>query len=230
MRMGGPMADVGKARQLFELGVLSLGIWVEGQEPVDDPRQAAKAFTRASEWDPTMADAWLGRLACGEDTEEVLAALYRHRAVIGTEQRRLGLAPHTLAGRWDASGFINHPMRDSTEAVAAYAASLTRGRDLRGAQEALDEIPAAARTPIVDYVQAALFHAANRWPEVLTALARSESWPDDFLRAAADFHAGVACVQMGMFGEGIRRLGNAVDGPVPAIATEALFVHGMALR
>ncbi|NED61702.1 type VII secretion AAA-ATPase EccA, partial [Streptomyces sp. SID10244] len=69
------------------LGVLSLGIAVEGQEPIDNRQQAAKAFTRASEWDPTMGDAWLGRLACGEDTDEILLALYRNRTTIGLEQR-----------------------------------------------------------------------------------------------------------------------------------------------
>ena len=51
-----------RARQLFDLGVLSLGIPVDGQDPVNDRAQAARAFTRASQWDPAMADAWLGRI------------------------------------------------------------------------------------------------------------------------------------------------------------------------
>ena len=79
------MADIRKARALFELGVLSLNIPVEGQEPVHDPAQAAKAFTRATEWDPSVGDAWIGRLACGDASNEVLLGLYRTRATIGAE-------------------------------------------------------------------------------------------------------------------------------------------------
>ncbi|AZG45820.1 type VII secretion AAA-ATPase EccA [Gordonia insulae] len=224
------MADVRKARQLFELGVLSLGIAVEGQEPINNPQQAAKAFTRASEWDPTMGDAWLGRLACGEDTDEVRLALYRNRSTIGHEQRRLGLPQRTMAGRWQPDVFITYPMTDAVEATAAYAASLARGKDFAGAQEVLDEVPAAHRLPIVEYVQAVLFMMTRRWPDLLTALHRSDRWNDSFLQSAADFMAGSACIQMSMFGEGTRRLQNAIDGPIPALATEAMFAHGMALR
>ncbi len=227
--LGDPMADVRKARQLFELGVLSLGIAVEGQEPINNAAQAAKAFTRASEWDPSMADAWLGRLVCGEDTDEVLLALYRTRSTIGHEQRRLGLPQRTLVGRWTV-GHITYPMTDATEAAAAYAGSLTRGQDFAGAQDVLDDVPAAHRTPIVEFVQAFLYLSAKRWPDVLTALRRSERWNDSFLQAAADNMVGAACVQMGMFGEGIRRLQNVVDGPIPALATEAMYLHGLALR
>jgi type VII secretion ATPase EccA len=224
------MADVRKARQLFELGVLSLGIAVEGQEPVNNPQQAAKAFTRASEWDPAMADAWLGRLACGENTDEVLLALYRNRSGIGHEQRRLGLPQRTLAGRWTVDTFITYPLSDTTTATAAYASSLARGDDFAGAQEVLDEIPAAHRIPIVEYVQGYLYTRAHRWPDVLTALHRSDRWDDEFLGVAAHFMAGSACAQLGMFGEATRRLQTAIDGPLPTLVGESMFVMGMALR
>ena len=117
------MTDVRKARQLFELGVLSLGIPVEGTDPVDNRAQATKAFTRASEWDPSMADAWLGRLACGDTSNEVLLALFRHSDRIGAEQRRLGLPPRTLVGRWYTGMFLDYPLSDAVEAAAAYAAT-----------------------------------------------------------------------------------------------------------
>lgn len=224
------MADVRKARQLFELGVLSLGIALEGQEPINNPAQAAKAFTRASEWDPSMGDAWLGRLACGEDTDEVLLAAYRQRASIGHEQRRLGMAPRALSGRWNAGFGIDYPMSDANEAAAAYAASLARGRDYQGAQDVLDAVPAAHRGPIVEFVQAGLFMSAQRWPDVLNALHRSDRWTDTYLQTAADFLAGTACVQLGMFGEGTRRLQKVIDGPIASLTTQAIFTHGMALR
>lgn len=224
------MADVRKARALFELGVLSLNIPVDGQEPVDNPAQAAKAFTRATEWDPALGDAWIGRLACGDSSNEVLLGLYRARGSIGAEQRRLGLPPGTIAGRWYTGMLIDFPASNAVEATAAYAASLVRGADFAGAEEVLDEVPPAHRVPIVDFVRAFLHFATQRWPDVLTSLTRSDRWNDPYMQAVADFMAGTSCVHLGMYGEGMRRLQNAVDGPIPSCSTQAIFVYGLALR
>ncbi|MEO9326778.1 type VII secretion AAA-ATPase EccA [Gordonia aurantiaca] len=224
------MADVRKARALFELGVLSLNIPLDGQEPVNNPAQAAKAFTRATEWDPSLGDAWIGRMACGDNTDEVLLGLYRARASIGAEQRRLGLPPGTLAGRWSTDFYVDYPATTAVDATAAYASSLIRGADHAGAEEVLDEIPPAHRLPIVDFVRARLHYTTQRWPDVLTSLTRSDRWGDTVLQSVADLMAGVACAHLGMFGEGMRRLQNAMDGPVAGCATRAMFFYGMALR
>ena len=221
------MHATAKARQLFDLGVLSLGIGFDGQVGVDDPAQAARAFTRATEWDPTMADAWLGRMACGENSDEVIAALYRQRDDIGRQQHRLGLAPRTLGGRWDTTICVDHPLADATEASAAFAATLIRGQDFTGADEILRPLPSV---PVVDLMRAVLQFATGRWPDVLVALRPAEAWTDPYLSVGADFMAGSACVQMGMFAEGTRRLTAVLDGPIPALATQALFAIGMALR
>ncbi|MFT4127370.1 MAG: type VII secretion AAA-ATPase EccA [Gordonia sp. (in: high G+C Gram-positive bacteria)] len=226
------MVDAGKARQLFELGVLSLGIAVDGTEPVDNPTQAAKAFTRATEWDPGMADAWLGRLACGDTGDDVLLALYRSRTALGREQRRLGLPPGTLVGRWYTGMFIDYPLVDATHAVTAYAATLIRGHDAAGAAEALAELSGRGpdRPPIVGFLYGVLHFATQRWPDVLAELARSETWNDEYLCTAADYLAGSACVQLGMFGEGARRLQRAIDGPIQPCAIRAQYALGLALR
>lgn len=224
------MADVRKARALFELGVLSLDIPIDGQEPINNPAQAAKAFTRATEWDSSLGDAWIGRMACGDRSDEVILGLYRARGSIGAEQRRLGLPPGTLAGRWDTGYYIDYPAMTAVDATAAYAASLIRGADFAGAEEVLDEIPPAHRLPITDYVRALLHLRTQRWPDVLTALTRSDRWGDPVMQAVGDLMAGIACVHLGMLGEGIRRLQNAVDGPLPTCSAEAMYVYGMALR
>ncbi|MFT4043522.1 MAG: type VII secretion AAA-ATPase EccA [Gordonia sp. (in: high G+C Gram-positive bacteria)] len=224
------MADVRKARQLFELGVLSFGIPVEGTEPVHNPAQAAKAFTRASEWDPGMADAWLGRLATGDAENEVLLALYRHRDDIGTEQRRLGLAPHTLVGRFSTGMFIDYPLTDAVEATAAYAATLINGADYAGAREVLDQLGYGARRPIVDFIEGVLGLRTQRWPDVLSALARADDWQDTYMQTVAHYLTGVACAQLGMNAEAIRRLEQAIDGPIPACSSRAMYTMGLTLR
>ncbi|ORM34122.1 type VII secretion AAA-ATPase EccA [Williamsia sp. 1135] len=222
----------GKARQLFDFAVLSSGIPVDGQQYPPDRDKATLAFTRATEWDPALADAWLGRLVCGDNSAAVFLQLYRSRAALGAEQRRLGLPPRTLSGRFSTGLYIDYPLADRTEAIAAYAATLIAGADHQGAEDALDEAAASVsgRAPIVDYLRASLHFKTQRWPDVLTALGDSERWTDDYMSAGADLMAGSACVQMGLFGEGIRRLEAARSGPIPAAATAAMFTHGLALR
>ncbi|MGW0039202.1 type VII secretion AAA-ATPase EccA [Gordonia sp. NPDC003376] len=224
------MTDIGKARQLFELGVLSSGIAVDGTEPVDDPAQAAKAFTRASEWDPQMADAWIGRLASGDTSDEAVLGLYRVRGAIGVEQRRLGLPPGRLVGRWYTGMFLDYPLVDAVHATAAYASTLIRGRDLAGAAEVLAGIPPNPRVPIAEFMTAVLHFTAQRWPDVLSTLSGADGWNDPHLSCAADYLGGSSCIQLGLFGEGARRLQQAVDGPIPACATRAMYGLGLSLR
>lgn len=224
---------IAKSRQLFDFAVLSLGIPVDGQQYRVDRAKATLAFTRASEWAPALADAWMGRLACGDNSAAVILQLYRNRAAIGAEQRRLGLPPRTLSGRFSTGLYIDYPLADQTEAIAAYAATLIAGADHQGADDALDEAAASfgsGRAPIIDYLRASLHFKTQRWPDVLTALGQSGSWNDEYMSAGADLMAGSACVQMGLFGEGIRRLEAARGGPIPAAATAAMFTHGLALR
>ena len=231
---GQSRSSVAKARQLFDFAVRSSGIPIDGEQYPADPAKAALAFTRATEWAPMMADAWLGRVASGDNSASVVLQLYRSRATIGAEQRRLGLPPRTLSGRFSTGLYIDYPLADRTEAIVAYAATLIAGADYQGAEDALDEAAdecaGRGRPPIVDYLRASLHFRTQRWTDVLTALAPSTTWTDEYMNAGADLMAGSACVQMGLFTEGVRRLEAAANGPIPAAATAAMFTHGLALR
>ncbi|MCK0517248.1 type VII secretion AAA-ATPase EccA [Williamsia sp. DF01-3] len=231
---GQSRSSVAKARQLFDFAVRSSGIPIDGEQYPADPAKAALAFTRATEWAPMMADAWLGRVASGDNSASVVLQLYRSRATIGAEQRRLGLPPRTLSGRFSTGLYIDYPLADRTEAIVAYAATLIAGADYQGAEDALDEAAdecaGRGRPPIVDYLRASLHFRTQRWTDVLTALAPSNTWTDEYMNAGADLMAGSACVQMGLFTEGVRRLEAAANGPIPAAATAAMFTHGLALR
>ncbi|ETD33118.1 type VII secretion AAA-ATPase EccA [Williamsia sp. D3] len=231
---GQSRSSAAKARQLFDFAVRSSGIPIDGEQYPADPAKAALAFTRATEWAPMMADAWLGRVASGDSSASVVLQLYRCRATIGAEQRRLGLPPRTLSGRFSTGLYIDYPLADRTEAIVAYAATLIAGADYQGAEDALDEAAdecaGRGRPPIVDYLRASLHFRTQRWTDVLTALAPSTAWTDEYMNAGADLMAGSACVQMGLFTEGVRRLEAAANGPIPAAATAAMFTHGLALR
>jgi len=233
-----PMSgDSRDAQQVFDAGVLSLGIPIEGLEIERDLQYAASAFRRATEYDPGMCDAWLGRATCGENTAEVLHHLNSCAHNLGREQRRLGLPPRSLAGRFETGLYLDYPLSSLAEIRIGYAASLIQGRDYGAAEKILDDANAAGRSasdPSTDqiqaYVRGVLHFTTQRWPDVLTALADSAKYDDDYIAAGCHLMVGSACAQMGLFSEGIRRLDQAIDGPIPAARRAAEFCKGLTLR
>lgn len=229
--------DNRNAQRVFDAGVLSLGIPVDGMEVERDVHYAGLAFKRATEYDPDMCDAWLGRAAAGETTAEVIHHLHRSCKFLGREQRRLGLAPRALGGRFETGLYVDYTLSSHTEIKLAYSARLIEGKDYDEAERMLDEIVASnaveadvATEDICSYIRGILYFTTQRWPDVLTALANSASFQDEYLAAGAHLMVGSACAQMGLFGEGLRRLDYALEGPIPAARRAAEFCKGLALR
>lgn len=226
--------DTKGAQRVFDAGVLSLGIAVDGMQVERDVEYAALAFQRATEYDPGMCDAWLGRAATGETTPEVIHQLHASRDTLGREQRRLGLAPRSLSGRFETGLYLDYALSSLTEVRLAYVASLIAGKDFDEAERTLDEIAAGsadvAADAILAYMRGLLHFTTQRWHDVLSALASSGSFTDQYLAAGAHLMVGSACTQMGLFGEGLRRLDSAVAGPIPAAGRVAEFCKGLTLR
>ncbi|MGV0815357.1 type VII secretion AAA-ATPase EccA [Mycolicibacterium boenickei] len=224
------------AQRVFDAGVLSLGIPIDGLETERDLQYAALAFRRATEYDPDMCDAWLGRAATGDTSPEVVYHLYRTSTLsLYREQRRLGLPQRALSGRFQTGLYLDYPLSTKTEMWLAYAASMIGAKDFDEAEQVLDKLDqaAAAETDTAEiraYVRGVLHFTTQRWPDVLSSLSRSGSFTDNYIGAGADLMVGSACAQMGLFGEGIRRLDRAIDGPVPGARRAAEFCKGLTLR
>ncbi|GAA5063081.1 type VII secretion AAA-ATPase EccA [Nocardia callitridis] len=231
-----------QAQRAFNAGVLSLGLTIDGQEATRDPEYAKLAFQRATEWDPTMCDAWLGLAAAGETTREVLFNLFKtSSSMLGHEQRRLGLRPRELAGRFVTGLYIDYPLSSYSEISCAQAGQLIADKDFDEAERILDELAeyqraqppspeAGADKRIADYMHGVLHYATQRWPDVMTVLSRSAEWDDPYMATGAHVMVGSACAQLGLFGEGIRRMELAEQGPIPAARTTAMFCRGLCLR
>ena len=224
---------------MFDAGVLSLGIPIDGMETERDVQYAAMAFKRATEYDPDMCDAWLGRAAAGEATAEVIHHLHRTSRSLSREQRRLGLPPRTLTGRFQTGLYLDYSLSTVTEVWLAYAAILVQGKDFGEADTVLDQLDKMRATmpdgdsessEICAYVRGVLHFTTQRWPDVLTALANSPAFEDKYIAAGAHLMVGSACAQMGLFSEGLRRLDQAIEGPVPAARRAADFCKGLTLR
>lgn len=225
------------AQRVFDAGVLSLGIPIDGLETERDLPYAALAFRRATEYDPDMCDAWLGRAATGDTSPEVIYHLYRTSTLsLFREQRRLGLPQRALSGRFQTGLYLDYPLSTKTEMWLAYAASMIGSKDFDEAEQVLDKLEQTTTTQDGDtgeiraYIRGVLHFTTQRWPDVLTALSRSGSFTDSYIGAGADLMVGSACAQMGLFGEGIRRLDRAIEGPVPGARRAAEFCKGLTLR
>ncbi|OMC08436.1 type VII secretion AAA-ATPase EccA [Mycobacterium sp. SP-6446] len=227
------------AQRFFDAGVLSLGIPIDGLETNRDVRYAAQAFRHATECDPEMCDAWLGRAAAGETTSEVIYHLYRTCDLLFREHRRLGLPAGVLSGRFQTGLYLDYALANLTEVRLAYAASMIEGKDYDEAERVLDELdkkrtgmPAGdvSSSEICAYIRGVLHFTTQRWPDVLTALANSASFADEYIAAGANLMVGSACAQLGLFTEGLRRLDQAIEGPIPAARRAAEFCKGLTLR
>ncbi|MBF6351418.1 MULTISPECIES: type VII secretion AAA-ATPase EccA [Nocardia] len=236
------MSGIRQVQQVFDAGVLSLGLVVDGRESTRDLDYAKRAFTRVTEWDPDMCDAWLGRAAAGEVTREVLFNLHRTSgATLFREQRRIGLRPRELAGRFVIGAYIDYPLATYVEIWLAQANQLITEGEYDEAERLLNQLdehrvtqPAGPERRIdarvCAYVRAHLHYTTQRWSDVMTVLAGSAEWDDPYMAAGAHIMVGSACAQLGLFGEAIRRLEMAEAGPVPAARTAAMYCRGLCLR
>ena len=234
------MSGTSEAQRVFDAGVLSLGIPIDGMETERDVAYAALAFKRATEYDPDMCDAWLGRAAAGDASPEVIYHLYRTSELsLFREQRRLGLPARALSGRFETGLYLDYPLSTKTEMWLAYAASMITAKDFDEAEQVLaklDRLRAAmpdgdaGSAEISAYIRGVLHFTTQRWPDVLTSLSNSASYKDEYIAAGAHLMVGSACAQMGLFGEGIRRLDQAIEGPIPAARQAAEFCKGLTLR
>ena len=233
------MSGTRDAQRFFDAGVLSLGIPVDGLETNRDVQYAALAFRHATECDPDMCDAWLGRAATGETTSEVIYHLYRTSVSLSREQRRLGLPARALSGRFQTGLYLDYALANVTEVWLAHAASMIAAKDYDEAERVLDQLDQKraampngdmSSTEICAYIRGVLHFSTQRWPDVLTALANSASFSDEYIGAGASLMVGSACAQMGLFTEGIRRLDRAIEGPIPAASRAAEFCKGLTLR
>ena len=91
------------ARRQFDQGMALLD---------SDPSAARSRFCQATEIDPAMADAWLGRVAAGDAALSTLKELHACGARMHRETNRIGarLAAHIKAGPYSRSPSPKHRM------------------------------------------------------------------------------------------------------------------------
>jgi type VII secretion ATPase EccA len=150
------------ARKRFDQAMASLDT---------DVAAAQARFREATEVDPSMADAWLGRIAAGDDALSTLQELYAYGARLHRETNRLGVR---LSAPIKAGPYLSISVTESSHAGLALASALVDDRQYDKADALL------ADSSLLDtwenhqwrqHVWAYLMFAAQRWPNVISVAA-----------------------------------------------------------
>ena len=230
----------------------------EGMALLDGDAAAALAqFREATDLDPAMADAWLGRVAAGDDSLSALQELYDCGARLHRETNRIGahLSAHIKAGP-----YLAITVTEASHAGLALASALVDDKQFEKAQGLLSD-PALLDTwenhQWHQYVTAYLMFATQRWPDVIAAAARvlppqaiimsAVTAATNTLAATAAAHLGQARVALDWTDRVQLRTATTMADPqrrslaetavaaidpndFPLIAADLAYVRGMAHR
>lgn len=159
------------AREYFDQGINHLG----GNGAAGDQWSAREAFTRATEAEPGMCDAWMGLAVSGEVSASTLGGAYRALSTLHRETRRIGLSDSALAPTVHTPFLIDLYPHTPIGIALAYAAALIAEGNYDEAGLILDDINAndePAQAQIHRFVGATLHFITRRWPDVLAWTAR----------------------------------------------------------
>ncbi|MBF6097896.1 type VII secretion AAA-ATPase EccA [Nocardia cyriacigeorgica] len=217
------------AEDAFYTGVQSLGLVAGG---VRNEQHAAAAFRTATDLDPDMCDAWLGRAMAGEVTSEVIYGAYRSVHNLYRDQQRAGLADRALWCQVEVGMYgLRVAMADRAQIAIAQACFYADGGEWREAEAILDEVPG---DDVAGFVRMSLYYRTERWTDVLAARTAQPSLDDGLLDIAAELMATSALAHLGRFGEAMPRAQRIVEdsssGNLSYIWADAHFLLGMLLR
>ncbi|WP_036418872.1 type VII secretion AAA-ATPase EccA [Mycobacterium gastri] len=157
------MGDLLTARRHFDRGMAirsSLG-----------PADALPEFVAATDADPSMADAWLGRIACGDHDLTSLRQLHTNSEWLHRETTRIG---RTLSADIQLGPYVGITVTDASQVGLALSSALTIAGEYAEADALL------ANRELLDswrnhqwhqLARAFLMFVTQRWPDVLLTAA-----------------------------------------------------------
>ena len=201
-----------------------------------NPDGARDAFTRITEQNPAMSDAWVGRLACGDHSLAALAGAHTNSRALYRETRRVGLQDGVAASRGARPAVSADSGVVARHRRVAYASGLIAAGRYGAALEVLDHPDLANDTQTAlwrQFVTAALYHKTRRWPDVCTVTdicppATATYVPNDLL-AATQTVRGMALAELGQFQAALDVIAE-VSTHIAGITADAALTRGWCLR
>ena len=221
------MSNSAAARKCFDRGMTLFDT---------DPAAARRCFTEATQIDSAMADAWLGRIATGDDDLATLEQLHACGLRLNRETNRLGTR---MTAALKAGPHLSITVTEASHVGIALASALIDERQFDAAAELLDGhslLDSRENHQWCQYVGAYLMYASGRWPDVISESMRvlpPEAAVMAPLSAGLRALAAHAAVHLG---QGRVALGWAAESPqidtveFPVLAADLAYVRGMAHR
>ncbi|CAN5399887.1 type VII secretion system ESX-2 AAA family ATPase EccA2 [soil metagenome] len=155
-------SSIAAARRQFDQGMAFLAA---------DPTEALNRFGEATQTDPTMADAWLGRIAAGDDSMSSLQELHAYGPRLHRETNRLGavLSAHIKAGP-----YLAITVTEASHAGLALASALIDDGQYEKAEALLHDsalLDTWENHQWQQYLSAYLMLSTQRWPDVIAVAA-----------------------------------------------------------
>lgn len=222
-----------EALSAYTRGLLASGINVNRTLASNNPQVAAQMFAKATTADPDMCDAWLARIAVGDDSLPIIEAAWNARRSFGWARRQLGVPEGQLPPQVFDGLFLNLEITSTDSLLSALAlAKIKEGQYAEGAQ-LLESIRPSGRFDLDmhQYVEGLLHFRTQRWADVQRCYPMGRPWCRPTLGAAAAAMAASALASLGAFEDGFLRAKEAINSEVLAAAkTAALHTQGMCLR
>jgi type VII secretion ATPase EccA len=201
-----------------------------------DMARARGVFTQITQDNPTMSDAWLGRMACGDHDLDTLAGAHEHSRALYRETRRIGLNDGDLYAQIAAPLYLTVPVWSRATIGLAHAAALiSAGRYAEAAQVLHDPIIAEDTQAAQwrQFITACMFHQTRRWPDVRAVTAVSPpahaTYVLDAVSVAVTSMSAAAAASLGQF-QGALDLTDALSPDNPFVAADIALTRGWCLR
>ncbi|WP_081287912.1 type VII secretion AAA-ATPase EccA [Mycobacterium asiaticum] len=201
-----------------------------------DIEAAGARFREATEIDPSMADAWLGRIAAGDEALTTVQQLHRYGSRLHRETNRLGVH---LSAPIKAGPYLSISVTEASHAGLALASALTDAGQYEQAEKLLSDralLDTWENHQWKQYIDAYLMFVTQRWPDVI-AVAAAILPPQAIIMSAvtaatctlaahAAAHLGQARVAL----DWTERVATHVADEFPLIAADLAYIRGMAYR
>ncbi|QLL07443.1 type VII secretion AAA-ATPase EccA [Mycobacterium vicinigordonae] len=154
--------SVGAARKRFDQAMALLH---------DDIAGARTRFREATEIDPSMADAWLGLIAAGDESLPTVQQLYAYGSRLHRETNRIGVR---LSAPVKAGPYLSISVTEASHAGLALAGALIDHRQYGKAETLLADpalLDAWENHQWQQHLEAYLMFATQRWPDVISVAA-----------------------------------------------------------
>lgn len=193
---------------------------------------ALAKFVAATTADPTMADAWLGRIVEGDLTAETLAKAFEHGDGIRNESNRKGirLEPQIAVGP-----YVSITVDARSHVGIALAALHIDEHRYEQADELLEDAGLSSDPRMWhwrQYVRVYLMHSTQRWPDVIELAAQripDEAIFSEPLDSAIALMAALAAASLGQSRVALDWADRArTDSPV--LRAELNYARGMVYR